>query len=100
MVAVPPGARGKHRLPLPAGQVVEVAFEGSVNRIEVVFDGTSVIWWTYDGTTPTVGGDRCFYIPAGVIGTDSRSTGARYADRATTVKLLAETDTSVSVMRD
>lgn len=57
---------------LVAAQVDTVAFSAtSIRLLEVVNPGTNIadVWYTIDGTTPTVGGDNCYYAPVGSVDT-------------------------------
>lgn len=57
---------------LVASTVDTVTFTKDQRLIEVVHPGATAdgIWYTNDGSTPTVGGKNCFFVPSGAV--DSR----------------------------
>lgn len=57
--------RGAYGKTLVASTVDTVTFADDRARIEVVSDGTAAIYFTVNGTTPTVGGAATYEIPAG-----------------------------------
>ena len=53
---------------LVASTVTTVDIPANVDTLEVgSIDGSAAIWYTLDGSTPTVGGAACYLLPA-VIG--------------------------------
>ena len=73
---VPNGHIGAYDKELTAETVDTVTFEIGVStaspgwadvpkEIEVYGDGSASIFFTTDGTTPTVGGTNCHWVPAG-----------------------------------
>lgn len=63
------GEVGAHELHLAAGEVEEIAFSGGLGTVTIVnLDGAAALYFTTDGSTPTVAGARCYVVPA-VIGT-------------------------------
>jgi hypothetical protein len=64
-------------------------------RVEVTnVDGAAAVYFTIDGTTPTVAGSGCHVIPAAIqsLSLEDRSPGA-----APTVKLISSGTPKVSV---
>jgi hypothetical protein len=65
--------RAKHAT-LVASTVDTVTLGRDFNEVEILNrDGTAAIYFTVDGSTPTVGGDNALVIPA-VIGSVTEST--------------------------
>jgi hypothetical protein len=59
---------GAHAKTLAAGTVDTVTFQRDCNTVEVLsIDGAAAIYFTVDGSTPTVGGANTYLVPA-VIG--------------------------------
>lgn len=55
----------KHATVAVAGTDETVNFSGNVQSVEVMCrDGAAEIYFTIDGTTPTVGGDDTYVVPA------------------------------------
>lgn len=92
--ALNPGEVGTAAFTLAASVVDTVTFAASdyLPAVEVVSDGTAAVWYTLDGSSPTVGGRHCYYIPA-VPAVDSRSSRLRQpwsgVSGATVVKLIS-----------
>lgn len=60
--------------------------------IEVLnVDGAAAIYFTFDGTTPTVGGDGCHVLPAAI------SSVVRRTHNCTAVKLISSGTPKVCV---
>lgn len=49
---------------LVADTVDTVQFDRDLGGLEIISDGAAAIWYTLDGTTPEVNGDRSYYLPA------------------------------------
>lgn len=71
------GAIGTAEWTLTPGTVDVVTFGDNLGFVDIISDGAAAIWYTADGTTPTVGGANCWYLPAvpcvetaGVVNTD------------------------------
>lgn len=61
------GDRAAHDKTLVAATVDTVTFTEDVSVIEVIgLDGAAPIYFTVDGSVPTVGGAKCFVLPAAV----------------------------------
>lgn len=74
---------------LVAATVDTVTLPGAVNSVEVLNrDGVAEIYFTVDGTTPTVGGDDTQVLPA-TIGGIEVDTSQGVADTGTVVKLIS-----------
>ena len=59
--------RAAHAKTLTAATVDTVTFDADFSSIEVIsHDGAAAIYFTVDGTTPTVGGANTYFIPAAV----------------------------------
>ncbi|MDP9149138.1 MAG: hypothetical protein M3O36_04235 [Myxococcota bacterium] len=69
------GQVGVYQQQLAANAVDTVTISRAHDPVEVWADGTAAVYFTVDGTTPTVGGQNCFEIPAG---------GAAVRDQVTT----------------
>ncbi|MEU9498236.1 hypothetical protein [Streptomyces sp. NPDC048196] len=61
------GEVGAHALTLTANTIETVAFEGGLGTVTVLsHDGASPVYFTTDGTTPTVAGSHCWCVPAAI----------------------------------
>lgn len=59
------GLVGAHAKTLVASTVDTVTFTATdLDEVEVLSDGTAAVYFTVDGTTPTVAGDGMWEIPA------------------------------------
>lgn len=90
------GKVGTAAFALVASTVDTVTFTDNVSRVEVISDGSAAVWYTTDGSTPTVGGANCYYIPA-VAAVDSRD--ARNSATADAVKLISAGTPTIRVQR-
>lgn len=61
---VPAGKIAVHNKTLVANVVDAVSFERDPDQVEVLTDGAAVLYVTTNGTTPTIGGQDCWIIPA------------------------------------
>jgi hypothetical protein len=61
------GTIAAHDKTLTASTVDTVTFATQVEQLKVWTDGTAAVYFTVDGTTPTVSGAHCFKIPATVL---------------------------------
>lgn len=93
---VGPDEVGAHRITLTANTIETVTFTEDLPNSEVISDGTAAVYYTLDGTTPTVGGNNCYVLPAGAACVDSRYV--RTAGN-TVVKLISTGTPTVSVQR-
>lgn len=65
-IAVVSGAKGAYAT-LAAATVDTVTFALDFDQVEVINrDGAAEIFFTVDGSAPTVGGANCFLLPASV----------------------------------
>jgi hypothetical protein len=55
----------EHRT-LTANVVTPVTFTANASVIEVATDGAAELYFTTDGTTPTVGGQNCHWMQAAI----------------------------------
>lgn len=89
------GQKATHQV-LVAATVDVVNLAVQVDEIEVVNrDGAAEIYFTVDGSAPTVGGANCFVLPAGV---GSATVGVS-ASGNTVVKLISSGTPAYSVCR-
>ncbi len=82
-------------LTLVAATVSTVNLTANASRIEVTnVDGADEVYFTTDGTTPTVAGNNCHVLPAvmGSLEVDDETAGT-----ASTVKLISAGTPMVSV---
>ena len=49
---------------LVANTVDTVTFDQAVGGIEVLTDGSAAVYFTIDGTAPTVSGSHCYKVPS------------------------------------
>jgi hypothetical protein len=78
---------------LVANTVDTVQFDRDINGFEIISDGAAVIWYTVDGSTPAVDGDRSYYLPAAAC-VDRRDP---HSGAATVIKLLSPGTPTVRV---
>lgn len=86
---------GAHAKTLSAATVDTVTFADDVARVEVVSDGSAALYFTTDGSTPTVGGAKAFYMPA-LAGVREVAVGGAGSTR---VKLISSGTPVYSVAR-
>lgn len=79
---------------LVANEVSTVTFESNVFAVEVRGKGDAAVYFTVDGSTPTIDGRNTYDLMAGVISVDERRTG-----QANEVKLISAAATEVRVVR-
>lgn len=97
------GKIAKHAVTMVAAQVDTYTFTDDLGPgqrvIEVMSDGAADIYYTLDGSTPTVGGDNCYRIPA------TPAVDVRLAEynagtsKYNTVKMISSGTPVVSVQR-
>lgn len=81
------GQRAAHAITLSASTVDTVTYPCHVPEVEVVsLDGSSPIYFTVDGSTPTVGGVGTYVIPAAI---GSRTVRVAVKGDVTVVKLIS-----------
>lgn len=61
---IPHGAVAAHGLKLVANTVTTVAFVDDVPEVEILSDGTSIIYYSRDGSDPQIGGPNTRLVPA------------------------------------
>lgn len=80
------GAHGAYEKQLAANTVDTVTFPEDLDRVEVVGDGIAALYFTVDGSTPTVAGDATLNLPIGAVAV--REVGVPTAGK-TIVKLIS-----------
>lgn len=79
---------------LVASTVTTLTFNVDFNRVEVLnVDGAAEVYFTMDGTAPTVGGTGCHVLPAAIASCEAEPT----TSGATVVKLISSGTPKVSV---
>lgn len=90
------GEVAAHEIHLTASTVETVVFQGGLGKVTVInLDGTGTLYFTTDGTTPTVAGAHCYVMPAviGALTVPVASNGPN------TVKVISSGTPTVSVQR-
>lgn len=95
MPTVAAGNVAAHNLTLVANTVTTVDFADNVPAVEIISDGTAAVYYSVDGSTPTVGGANCYMLPAGFVGIDVRRANVS----VDSVKLISTGTPTVSVQR-
>lgn len=91
--AVPAGDIGAHALALTANTVTEVDFADDLDRVEVVTDGAAAVYFTVDGSVPTIAGTNTYFLPAALGAKEAHPpTGG-----GTKVRLISAGTPTVSV---
>jgi hypothetical protein len=95
------GNVAKHAWTLTANQVDTITFADNIGTVDVITDGTADVYFTVDGSTPTVAGANCYRIPgAGGAMVDTRTTLQTSASGgADVVKVISAGTPSVSVQK-
>jgi hypothetical protein len=88
---------GVHNVLLTANTVEEFIFSRGPRSVEIVSDGVEEVYFTIDGTDPTVGGQNSYRMPKGVVSVDSRSWAHTIGGR--TVKVISAGASTVSVQK-
>lgn len=91
--SVSAGAIGAHNKTLVGGTVDTVTFADDADLIEVVSDGAAALYFTLDGSTPTVWGENTYFMPASL----SERTEAPGTPGGTVVKLISSGTPTYSV---
>ena len=86
-----------HDKTLVAATVDTVTFPGHVGKVEVLnINGAAAIYFTVDGSTPTVSGANTYALPAAVASREVRAP----ATGTTVVKLISAGTPTYSVTGD
>lgn len=93
---IQPSQVAAHGITLTANTVETVTFEYWPHVVEVVSDGAAEVYYTIDGSAPTVGGANCFRLPATPC-VDSRSL--EHTVGTVTIKLISAGTPKVSVQK-
>lgn len=88
------GQVAKHAITLAASTVDTVTFADNVQAVQIISDGAAAVYYTVDGSTPTVGGANCYIIPAAVA-VDERVMNTSID----AVKLISSGTPTLSVQR-
>ena len=59
---------GVHDKALVAATVDTVTFDRDCDEVEVIADGAAAVYFTVDGSAPTVAGNNTHVLPAGAVG--------------------------------
>jgi hypothetical protein len=93
--AVAAGERGAYAKTATADTVDTVTFAGNIFQVEVYGDGTDALYFTTNGSAPTVGGATTFFLPSGSA--SSRTVRGVPRDGSTVVKVISHGATVYSV---
>lgn len=86
---------GAHNKTLVAATVDTVTFADDLAAVEVFTDGSEDIYFTVDGSTPTVAGANCWFLPTAM----SVRRVVVPASGGTVVKLISSATPTYSVSR-
>lgn len=90
------GQIGVYEVTLTAATVDTVTFDDDVDTVEVLsHDGAAAVYFTVDGSTPTVAGKGCWMLPAAA----SSATVDVGTAGDTVVKLISAGTPKVSISR-
>jgi hypothetical protein len=90
------GEIGAHAFALAAGVVDTVTFADDLDEVTVIgLDGSAAVYFTLDGSTPTVGGANTYVLPA-AVGTAAFEPAT---SGHTVVKLISAATPTISVQR-
>lgn len=95
--SVTTGQIGVHGKTLVASTVDTVTYAEDIPQVTVVSDGAAALFYTLDGSTPTVNGANCYILPAGAVSVDARWIPT---SGATVVKLISAGTPTYSVQRE
>lgn len=87
---------GAHNVTLTASEVETFTFGEDLQSVDVISDGAAAVYFTLDGSEPTVEGANCYVIPGGFSGVDTRQPRTA---QATVVKAISAGTPTVSVQR-
>jgi hypothetical protein len=85
-----------HDKTLVASTVDTVTFTDDLDRVEVISDGAAALYFTTDGSTPTVSGAKCWPLLSGVANTLNVQVDTA---GGTVVKLISSGTPKYSVVR-
>lgn len=94
-VVVGTGEVSSGRLSLVADEVQTITFSNNIGAVQVISDGAAAVYYTVDGTDPTVDGTNTFELPAGSVSVDERTTVNTVAGDV--VKLISSGTPSIRV---
>lgn len=82
------GEHGAYAKTAVADTVDTITFAGNIFSFEVYSDGTDALYFTVDGSTPTVAGQNAYFLPSGSKA--SRTVKAKpVAGASTVVKVIS-----------
>lgn len=97
MPNVPAGKVAAHLVALAANVADSVDFTDRIRAVDIITNGAADVYYTTDGTTPTVGGTNTYRIPVGTTGITNRRLDV--IPTAATIKLIAPAAVIVSVQK-
>ncbi len=90
------GLIAAHNATVTAGQVTTVTFREDLPSVDVIADGSTDVYYTLDGSAPTIAGAHTYRLPVGAMTIDTRQPNT---SGPTVVRLIASVNTVVSVQR-
>lgn len=94
-IVVASGEVSSGRLTLTPNEVTTVTFVDNIGTVQVMGHGEASVYYTVDGTQPTLDGRNTFELPANVTVVDERAT--RGTEQGDVVKLLSDGVATVRV---
>lgn len=75
------GHVAKHGVTLTASTVETFTFTDNIGVVEVMSDGAADVFYTVDGSTPTIAGPNTYRLPAGGFTVDTRALAPGHPDQ-------------------
>lgn len=95
-VTVAVGEVSSGEVALTASTVSTVTFTENIGSVSLINADTTIVWFTVDGTTPTVGGRGSWPLPAGAVIENKSTVNSSGTD---VVKLISSGTPTVIVTR-